>query len=93
MFIKFTLMLEKHLTNPDHKIYEIIQSFCENMYKNYKNQNKNKVIINSKPRKLSGISDISAMELEALIKDIKKFIVLLNQMIFDYYNVGAMGYG
>lgn len=47
-------MLEKHLNDPQHKIYEVIQCFTDNLYKNFKA--KSQSATHTKPRKLSGLS-------------------------------------
>lgn len=35
VFIKFTVMLERHLTDPENKVCQIVQAFYSSMYRTY----------------------------------------------------------
>jgi hypothetical protein len=89
LFIKFTVMLERHLSDPDHQICAIIHSFKETTFRSFKSKPKepeNKKL----PRKLSGMSEILVFELEKLINDVKQFITLLSRTVYNYYNISVL---
>ena len=68
VFIMFTVILEKHLTDPENKINHVISAFYHHLYRNFKKQ------------------FINSVDMEYLTNNIKVFLVLLREMVEDFYN-------